>query len=454
LRQSRIVLCNPPFEDFDEDSRKRCKPKSVRKPVELLTRVLSNLHPDGMIGFVLPRLVIDGAGYKSIRADLANRFANVDVIALPDKAFETSDQETAIVLAYKPRKGGRPEAVAVHYAQVDEADWNKFKTFYTTSRSDTEQKSVEDATARLTVQELRHIWSYTSSLDTLGDIAAITRGLEWNINLTTKQGETGNREKLVHRKKECAEDRRGLPPRAKPFFSYQCPPTAFLRMKPKDERANSYNKEWNRPKVILNKATKSRSHWRIAAFSDDSGLVFYQTFTGVWPHDPSLAVALSAVLNGPVANAFVSTIEGKIDITSDTLKRIPVPAFLPEDIAQISTLVANYRQILDGDELQLDYAKADVLLRQIDAIVLKAYDLPPRLERNLLDFFNGCRRQVPFDFHDYFPPEFESYFSLHDYISREFQQSTAKAVRDRFCIPSKHILQSLQAAADAFEIDQ
>ena len=76
---------------------------------------------------------------------------------------------------------------------------------------------------------------------------------------------------------------------------------------------------------------------------------------------------------------------------------------------------------------------ANASLLQIDALVLKGYDLPPRLERQLLDFFRGCgnSRQVPFQFNDYFPIDFEPAFSLLDYISEEFRLSTAGAFRSR-----------------------
>jgi hypothetical protein len=67
---------------------------------------------------------------------------------------------------------------------------------------------------------------------------------------------------------------------------------------------------------------------------------------------------------------------------------------------------------------------AERLLKEIDALVLSAYRLPPRLERELLDFFRGHDRPAPHGFGDYFPSGFEMYFSLFDYLSPGFTVAT------------------------------
>ena len=61
-------------------------------------------------------------------------------------------------------------------------------------------------------------------------------------------------------------------------------------------------------------------------------------------------------------------------------------------------------------------------LLQIDALVLKGYNLPPRLERQLLDFFRGAQRPVPFPFTEYFPASFRPTIPLWMYVSPEYQK--------------------------------
>ena len=67
-------------------------------------------------------------------------------------------------------------------------------------------------------------------------------------------------------------------------------------------------------------------------------------------------------------------------------------------------------------------------LQRVDAEILRLYDFPPRLERQLLDLFSGYKRLgVPFDFRRYFPEDFEPHFPLHLYLSEEYQRSDRRS---------------------------
>ena len=62
---------------------------------------------------------------------------------------------------------------------------------------------------------------------------------------------------------------------------------------------------------------------------------------------------------------------------------------------------------------------------EVDGLVLKAYDLPPRLERKLLDFFRGYQRPFPFVFPDYYPEDFVPCIPLHKYLKMDLKQASA-----------------------------
>ncbi len=64
-------------------------------------------------------------------------------------------------------------------------------------------------------------------------------------------------------------------------------------------------------------------------------------------------------------------------------------------------------------------------LMEIDGLILKAYDLPLRHERKLLDFFRGYPRPVPFGFPDYYPEGLAPYISLHKYLELDLKQASA-----------------------------
>ena len=96
---------------------------------------------------------------------------------------------------------------------------------------------------------------------------------------------------------------------------------------------------------------------------------------------------------------------------------------------------------------------------RMDAAVIRAYSLPVRLERAVLDLFrlphtNRKRRRrkgVGGAFGDYFPANFKSLVPLHKYISSAYRRSTIDQVAARMRPgESESVLQSLRSAAEAF----
>ena len=206
---------------------------------------------------------------------------------------------------------------------------------------------------------------------------------------------------------------------------FEQPPTAYLNFRPEMQRGGPWRHAWEKPKAILNKAARSRGRWRMAAFPDSKGLACYQTYFGVWPTSTSQDEwTLSAVLNSPVANAFVATREGKTDVTKETLLLIPVPIFTEAQRAKLLDLIKQYQHITSAVPLEGVQGDAEWLLKQIDATVLAGYRMPPRIERQLLDFFRDQDRPIRHPFSEYFPQDFSMYFSLSDYLSPDFASAS------------------------------
>jgi hypothetical protein len=446
LLSAGAVLCNPPFEAFTPQQRERYRPSSPKKPVELLNIILKFLHPRGVLGLVLPRNVIDGREYKRVRKQLASRFSSIEITSLPDQAF-AADHEVALLIAQQPIPH---RATTVRHRQVDDTpeSWRNFDWRHEVSSEFEAKKTVEDCADSLAIPKLFEVWSYLTNCNRLGQIAELHRGIEWNLPLTEQGQETGNRQKLVSYDPKPGFAL-GVPPEAA-VHCFTTPDLRYIDMRKKSQRGNAYQQPWEKPKVILNAVTKSRRGWRIAAFADIEGIPGYQNITGVWPHEYDV-VALAAVLNGPIANAYVATREGKKHITIETLKGIPVPALLHSQVAEIRGLVEQYLSLSGGGNLPLWSGSADqelvAILKRIDSIVLSAYNLPPRLERKALDYFNEASRAVPFVFGDYFPRDFEPCIPLSDYISPDYALRTAKAFRSDRSRPPEHIMEALAYAA-------
>jgi len=192
LQRAGVVLCKPTFGDFDDDERGRYQLSSTKKPVELLNRVLDDLHPSGVIGFVLPHLFFDGRGYSGVRKRLAERFAHLHVAHLPDKAFK-ADAEVALLIATEPIPHGR-SCVVTRKVNDSAEDWKRFQLRHEVSSEYETEISPIDAVIRFPVAELPEVWHFLEPYPTLKDVAILGRGLEWIEPLRKGREETGNRE--------------------------------------------------------------------------------------------------------------------------------------------------------------------------------------------------------------------------------------------------------------------
>ena len=170
---------------------------------------------------------------------------------------------------------------------------------------------------------------------------------------------------------------------------------------------------------------------RIGAFADFKGLRYSQQFFGLWPtkdFDRRELLALSAILNSPIASAFIATQAPDFRFRVETIERIPIPSAIP---AVIGDFVYEYVGCLNRPQL-FDDQRLVKLLCRIDAEVLKAYDLPPRLERELLEFFRNSERPVVHEWNHWFPENFQPFIPLHEYVSEEYRDATKPWEREFF----------------------
>jgi hypothetical protein len=427
VSRAGVVLCNPPFSDFTPQERKYYKYelRSTHKPAELIHRVLDNLHPSGVLGLVMPRIFVDGRGYKEVRQRLAERFASLEVTVLPDKFFD-ADSEIALFIATDPIPH---DACRVISRKVNDNahDAREFSLKHEVNVDYSVRRGVHEVAKSLSVPALPDLWSFLASYKTLGTVAETHRGIEWNIPLTVKGKETGNRKLLVRDEKpdekEAKDWMHGIALKER-LTVFETPRLQYLNLQPKYARGKAYKYHWHKPKAFVNGSARSRGPWRLAAVPDSEGLVASETQIGVWPQPDSGydEFLLSAILNSPVANAFVATREGKLNVTQEILCLIPVPYFTEPQKDMVRVLIREYRE-----------SPSTRLLMEIDALVLKAYRLHPRLETQLLKFFQGQGRLRPtrHGFGDYVPADFDINFSLSDYLSPRFQEATAGELRKR-----------------------
>ena len=101
----------------------------------------------------------------------------------------------------------------------------------------------------------------------------------------------------------------------------------------------------------------------------------------------------------------------------------------------------------------VDAKEAKRRMLAIDAEVMRLYDLPPKLEWQVLNLFDGHKRKgVDFDFDRYYPEGFESWIPLHEYLSEEYQRSTPSFVKKWVEeVRSPELIKALEIAMEAFE---
>lgn len=425
LGNARIVLCNPPFEEFSRAERQQYGQEvGTSKPLEVLRRALRHAHPAANFGFVLPRTMVDGTSYRDVRGELARRFRELEIVVLPDRVFRLPDFESVVLLA----TGAGTDRVTVHFREVKQPQLAAFYDRGAVTREDTGIFSATEAElSGFQVPVLQEVWEHLRNLPTLESIAEIHRGVEWEppfdeqkyLSQTAKPGFV-----------------RGLRNVEEGFDSFAPPKPCWLNAKPEFRRRNAWDLDWSRPKIITNAARKARGAWRLAAAPDSSGLVCTQSYQCLWPTNGWSVKTLAALLNSPVASAFAASREGKRHVRTKTLKACPIPRFTSSDLFTLEGLVDAYLAAMnESPENRLPLfgggtweERARRILLEMDALILRGYGLPPWLERRLLDFFRGEARPVPFAFGDYFPEGFAPNLPLGVFISQSYRASTARQI--------------------------
>jgi hypothetical protein len=201
---------------------------------------------------------------------------------------------------------------------------------------------------------------------------------------------------------------------------------------PREEWADMSEENIHRPRwgttrgvsqVLLNYASTSRGPWRLKALADPEGHAVSSGFIVVRPKSDDLPLELLwALLNSPVANAYAYAHLGKWHNIVGTMREFRVPEWPWSEVSEIANLVHQYFESAEthGRPLleQRTVASPQELLLRIDAAVVDLYDLPAKVERELLDLFRGWQRGgVPFEFQRYFPAHFKEPIHLRELLA-------------------------------------
>jgi hypothetical protein len=423
---AKVVLCNPPWADF-EPREKADYPEmaasSFSKPMAVLRAVL-NARP-GAVGFVLPQGFLRQKQWAELRQRVAELYGRVELTSLPDRVFQRAGFEAAVLVASELRSDVRSVPTRIVSTVVEDRDRAAFLASGKVSAERRRSKLV--ANGELWIGQLDELWEHLDRYPRLGRFADVYRGLKW-----WKQGDGWS-----------SVPRDGFAPGvlkpADSLLQFQVTNQVYLNMNPEAAMfPGPLARLWQKPKVLTNVARLSRGPWRLAAAYDHTGLVASQGFFGIWSVDPAVPdEALEAILNGPLANAFLTERASNQHFTNELLKRLPIPKY--RGLGEVVEAVRRYREARAAAQAHgVRPSGTDELLSRllvaVDAQVLKAYELPPRLERRLLEFFRGHEheRRVGHPFESWIPEDFTAYIPLHEYIGPLVQQNRGPWALDVF----------------------
>ncbi len=378
LSSATAILCNPPFGKIPLEERSSLTEREVYDRADAaLTRLL--VHPPALLGFVLPRLFRSGKRFREARRRVAQTYRSVEITELPDSLFAHSDAESVLLIAHG--RGAQTTKLLAKTVQKDDLE-HFLRTGEPTSVREA-TITPEQAEVALWCYELERVWSALKDHPRLNSIATPRRGIEYQKKLRYHRAELTS----IRPREGFRPGIQNVSEHFEPFFVGQ---HEYLNMDPRVIRRKAYLHPWHLAKVLVNRHRRTRGAWRLIAVPDYSGLVGSENFHGVWPTGDVPVEVIAAILNGYVANAFVSVMEEGRDIDRATLSEIPIPTPSEAMIKQLTDFVSLYR--VERAELRADPSRqranrCEQLLEHIDTIVLNAYDLPSVLERELVEFF-------------------------------------------------------------------
>jgi hypothetical protein len=424
LGGATVILCNPPFEDFTANERREYPEAFAISPSKAMVALHAAIDAaPAALGFVLPRGVLQQTKYRKLRGRLAVAYGRIELVSLPDRIFEKATYPCALVIATDRRAVDvAVKPVRLSSKTVADAGRNKFliEGAVTSSREAVRLAPEGD----LWIGELDGLWTYLEDAPRLGEHADIFRGLQWRSQRTgVADGPGPLRERGVYKPAE------SLTP-----FRLRNP--VWLNA---DPAINLYpgplTRPWDNPKVLINNQRSSRGPWRLVAAADESGLWASQQFTALWPTAHYGANVLAAIMNGPLANAFVTEHSTDHDFTNVMLASMPLPRRL--DTAALDEAVREYEAALNEALRKLlpandDNDRLNRLLVWIDALVLDGYDLPPRLERQLFSYFEGRKRPTLHEFQGWLPGDLKGYMPLYEWLTKDQNANRGTWVLDVF----------------------
>ncbi len=465
-RAANIVLANPPFRNFSADEQRAYATNSVaveytNKAAEVLWRVITNLEAGAVFGVVLPQGLLHSKNAASLRQFLMTNFEISEICLFPDKVFTFSDAESALILGRR-LQANQKNRRTILYRRIRESDVANFRQAYKATQDyEVQPSQFSDVNGWIfSVPDLKEVWDFCRALPSFEDIATIGKGFDFR-----SQDDPDFPHGAITSSPKIDEGlKKGFLRLNPTLHTHELPDVAWINLDSKVIKTPRYGISQGIPQVLLNYARVSRGPWRLKAFIDREGHPVTSRFlvirpkNSIWPLE-----ALWALCNSPFANAYSYAFSSKRDVLAGLMRNMPIPEINAKNITPLLKAVAAYWKAVHDQQAAIfaatDSDELKTLHWRIDAEVLRLYDLPPQLERQLLDLFTGVeRRGVPFKQTEYIPKGFSDISTLRELlaITTSWEQTNErraelilKEVKKTISPNEKGELDCLQKLADA-----
>jgi methylase of polypeptide subunit release factors len=390
-----IILSNPPYEEFKKTNANRYLRSeepvtALTKAVEMLKRVVPNLAPRSVFGFVLPQGTLYDREAKELRKHLLKWCEIAEISLFEDKLWTNAKPETCILLGR--RKNGTVRVSTIAYRRVRNRDMDAFKSSLSFSREyrlrPMELGRGEDAS--LYEPDLRELWAFTETMPKLGAAYDVQQGFQFYPPEVLKS------EGLFFP----AKKPKSLPVAfwaSEEYHVWELPISGFMHFGRKTYRARGGGAKPGVPQVLVNYAGPVKA-WRFRPIVDAEGIAVSSRFLTFRPKIASMhsLTTLWAILLSPMANAYAYSWSSKRQTLGKEWLIFPLPDPSSAQKAEIEIAAAQYlKTAIPPQEFTLT-APDEIAIRQalldLDAAVLRLYDLPPDLESELLSIFDGVDR--------------------------------------------------------------
>jgi type I restriction-modification system DNA methylase subunit len=457
-KKSYILLCNPPFQDFTPTEKNKYTQSGnplryINKAVEILWRALPPMPNGSIFGVILPQGFLHSANAASLRKYILEHYDLETICTLPENVFASSRHPSTVLIGQK-RKAGvsiHMSPIKTRYVHIQKLDLSSFINRYQAPEEQVDiTKFLNTTNCDLRWQLLRELWEYCQKYPRLLEIADVGQGLVYKGKDLPAGFETISNRRFKDSVKGYTEYSRDIK-------ITETPKCKWISLNKNVIRRPQWGTKAGTPQLIMNYIRVGLGPWRLKVMIDRKGHPVTSNFLVIRPKDNvwSLEI-LWAIMNSPFANAFSYCHSLERNNQTGMIRSIPIPKCDVSSLATLNQLVKNhFSYYLTSDELfqpEVNPKEIEQRMFAIDAEVMRLYNLPPKLERQVLNLFSGYQRKgVDFNFDRYYPEGFDAWIPLHEYLSEEFQRSSPSRVKqwvDEFRTPE--LISALHSATDAF----